>query len=290
MDHAELLATVPLFETLTHEHHLELAEGLEDKRLEQGQAVFQQGDEGGEMYIVVDGGVDILVGSGPSAITVASLFAGQYFGELSLFDGMPRSATAVATKPTRLLALDRDDLTRFVAAHPEGALIILREMSNRMRKTNELMSSQVSKNVIEHFDEHLSLADRVADKVASFGGSWTFIASFVGLLATWLVLNLILPYDRPGFMLLNLILAVIAAGQAPIIMMSQNRQETKAKALAENDYQVNLKNEIGIAALVKSQAESLQRLAQLEKKLDVIARGPRLSREATAPAPGRSGE
>ena len=96
---------------------------------------------------------------------------------------------------------------------------------------------------------------------------------FVGVVAAWLAVNILVPYDRPGFMLLNLILAVIAAGQAPVIMMSQNRQETKSKLLAENDYQVNLKNELGIANLQKSQAELLQRLVLMEKQLDMVARG-----------------
>ena len=222
----------------------------------------------------MDGAIDILVEAGQAAITVASLFPGQYFGELSLFDGMPRSATATATKPTRLLWLGRDDLIRFFDAAPERAMRILREMSNRMRKTNELLSSQVSRDVVVEHDEKLTFGDRIADKVASFGGSWAFIACFVGVITVWLLSNLFLPYDRPGFLLLNLVLAVLAAGQAPVIMMSQNRQETKSKLLAENDYEVNLKNEIGIGSLQRGQAEILQRLALMETQLGQLVRGP----------------
>jgi len=269
---SELLAHISLFESLTRDELDTLAKGLEEKTLAPGATVFKQGEEGGEMYIVLDGAVDIAVGEGQAAITVASLFPGQYFGELSLFDGMSRSATAVATKPTRLLWLGRDDLVRFVGSNPEGAMRILAEMSNRMRKTNDLMTSQVSRNVILEHEERLSLGDRIADKVASFGGSWAFISCFLGVLLLWLLANIFVPYDRPGFMLLNLILAVVAAGQAPVIMMSQNRQETKANLLAENDYRVNLKNEIGIGGLQRGQAELLQRLAMIEKKVDHMAR------------------
>jgi uncharacterized membrane protein len=272
MDRATILAKIPLFESLTREELATLSRGLEEKALESGQTVFKQGDPGGDMYIIEQGAVDITVDAGKTAVTVASLFPGQYFGELSLFDGMARSATATATKPTRLFWLGRDDLVRFIAANPEGAMKILAEMSNRMRRTNELMSSQVSRNVLVEHEEHLSFGDRIADKVASFGGSWAFIACSLGTVALWMLANVLVPYDRPGFMLLNLLLAIVAAGQAPVIMMSQNRQETKSKLLAENDYQVNLKNETGIAGLQKGQAEMLQRLALLEKKLDGMAR------------------
>ncbi len=273
MDRSELLARIPLFESLTREDLVTLAQGLEEKRLDAGQTVFKQGDAGGELYIINDGAVDIAVGAVPYAVCVASLFSGQYFGELSLFDGMPRSATALTTKPTHFFVLDRDDLVRFIRVSPDGAMRILSEMSNRMRKTNELMTNQVSRNVIEEHEEKLSFGDRISDRMASFGGSWAFIFCFVGIVGLWLLVNILVPYDRPGFMLLNLILAVVAAGQAPVIMMSQNRQETKSKLLAENDYQVNLKNELGIANLQKGQAEMLQRMLLLEKQLETVARG-----------------
>jgi len=272
MDRSHLLANISLFESLTREELVALSQGLEEKSLESGQTVFKQGDQGGEMYIVMDGAVDISVGAGRDAITVASLFPGQYFGELSLFDGMPRSATATATKPTHLLWLGRDDLVKFIDADPEGAMRILSEMSNRMRKTNELMSSQVSRNVVLEHEEQLTFGERIADKVAAFGGSWAFIGCFFAVIAVWLLSNIFLPYDRPGFMLLNLVLAVLAAGQAPVIMMSQNRQETKSKLLAENDYQVNLKNELGITNLQRGHAELLQRLALIEKHVERLAR------------------
>ncbi len=136
-----------------------------------------------------------------------------------------------------------------------------------MRKTNDLVSSHVSRNVILEHDERLTFPDKVADKVASFGGSWSFIGIFVLTIAVWMALNIWVPFDMPGFQLLNLVLAVVAAGQAPVIMMSQNRQETKSNLLAENDYKVNLKNEIGIETIQRSLAEVLQRTTVLERRL-----------------------
>jgi uncharacterized membrane protein len=279
MNPAELLATIPLFESLTPAERDALAEGLKEGTLAAGETAFKQGDAGGEMYLVRDGAIDITIGAGTTSVAVASLFTGQYFGELSLFDGLARSATATATKPTRLLCLGRADLVRFIDANPEGAMKILAEMSNRMRRTNDLMSNQVSRNVVVEHDEHLTLGDRVSDKVASFGGSWSFLGLFGLMIAAWIGVNVLVPYDRPGFLILNLVLAVIAAVQAPVIMMSQNRQETKSKLLAENDYRVNLKNEMGIANMQKGLAEVLQRTSMIEKRMGALAR-PGDAREA----------
>jgi uncharacterized membrane protein len=288
---AELLATIPLFETLSEGERDALARGTSDRTLAAGETAFNQGDAGGEMYLVEDGAIDITIGAGSASVVVASLFTGQYFGELSLFDGLTRSATATATKPTKLLCLARQDLVKFIDQNPEGAMKILAEMSNRMRKTNALMTSQVSRNVILEHDEHLSFADKVADKVASFGGSWAFIGLFVLVIAVWMAVNIWLPFDMPGFQLLNLVLAVVAAGQAPVIMMSQNRQETKSKLLAENDYKVNLKNEIGIAGIEKAMAELLQRTSVIEKRVAALGRAAGIDSRASAlpsdsPRPG----
>jgi uncharacterized membrane protein len=280
---AELLATIPLFEALSESERDALARGLAERALDAGETVFQQGDAGGEMYLVEEGGVDITIGAGQASVVVASLFAGEYFGELSLFDGLARSATATATRPTKLLCLARADLVHFIDANPEGAMKILAEMSNRMRKTNALMSSQVSRNVVLEHDEHLTFPDRVADKVASFGGSWAFIGIFVLTIAVWMGVNIWVPFDMPGFQLLNLVLAVVAAGQAPVIMMSQNRQETKSKLLAENDYRVNLKNEIGIASMQKAVAEVLQRTTMIEKRVAALGRAAGVDGRASGP-------
>ncbi|MGZ8811954.1 MAG: DUF1003 domain-containing protein, partial [Thermoanaerobaculia bacterium] len=192
---------------------------------------------------------------------------GQYFGELSLFDGAPRSATATAARPSRLVRLDRDDLVDFVNKNPAAALRIIAEMSERLRQTNELMSRQVSRNVLEEEQERLTIGQRVADRVAAFGGSWPFIFVFGGIMIVWMALNVLAltHYDPYPFILLNLGLSGLAALQAPIIMMSQNRQSAKDKLLAENDYQVNLKAEMEIGAMMRAQAEMMARLALVER-------------------------
>ena len=271
MTRQELLANIQLFESLTAEDLDSLAKRIEIEEHNEGGTVFTQGDMGSALYLIEEGSVEISYGEGRGRVILSTLFPGQYFGELSLFDGAPRSATATAVKPSRLMRLDRDDLVDFVNKNPAAALRIIAEMSERLRQTNELMSRQVSRNVLEEEEGSLTFGQRIADKVAAFGGSWPFIFIASGIMFVWMALNIFLAakFDPYPFILLNLVLSSVAALQAPIIMMSQNRQSTKDKLLAQNDYQVNLKAELEITALLRGQAELLARVGMLER----ISRG-----------------
>ncbi len=232
MTRQELLANIPLFESLTPDELDALARRMEEAQYREGDVIFRQGEEGSSLFLIEDGSVEISYGEGRTRIVLASLFPSQYFGELSLFDGAPRSATA-------------------------------------MRQTNELMSRQVSRNVLEEEEESLTFGQRIADRVASFGGSWPFIFVFGAVMTVWMGVNILrlASFDPYPFILLNLVLSTVAALQAPVIMMSQNRQATKDKLLAQNDYQVNLKAELEISALLRGQAELLARVAFLERTL-----------------------
>ncbi len=269
MSRGDLLANIPLFESLTEDDLASLSKRLEEIEYNEGDVVFAQGDEGSSLFIIDDGGVEISYGEGKAKVCLATLFTSQYFGELSLFDGAPRSATATAVKHSRLIRLDREDLVDFVNKNPAAALRIIAEMSERLRQTNELMSRQVSRNVLEEAEEHLTFGQRIADKVAKFGGSWPFIFLFMAIMAVWMGVNIagLTKFDLYPFILLNLVLSTVAAIQAPIIMMSQNRQASKDKLLSENDYQVNLKAEMEIEALLRGQAELLARVSYVERML-----------------------
>jgi uncharacterized membrane protein len=262
-----LLSNIALFESLTEEDLIALSERVETVSYDPGEIIFRQGDEGSSLFAIEDGAVEISYGEGRARVVLASLFNGQYFGELSLFDGSPRSATATAAKRSRLIRLDREDLVDFVNKNPDAALRIIAEMSERLRQTNELMSRQVSRNVLDEADEQMTLGQRVADKVATFGGSWPFIFLFGAIMFAWMGINIaaLTHFDPYPFILLNLCLSTLAAIQAPIIMMSQNRQAAKDKLLAENDYQVNRKAEMEVEAVLRNQAEVLARLAMIER-------------------------
>ena len=263
----ELLANIPLFESLTEEELRALASRLQEHVAEPGEIIFNQGDEGSRLYLIADGSVEISFGEGPGRVTLARLFAGQYFGELSVFDRAPRSASATATKRSRLMTLDGQDVVAFVDRNPATSLRIIAELSERLRQTNELMSRQVSRNVNEEAEEMLTFGQRVADRVASFGGSWPFIFLFSVLMLFWIGINVVqlTQFDPYPFILLNLALGIVTALQAPVIMMSQNRQATKDKLLVENDYRVNLKAEMEIEAILRVVEEVRARLSHLER-------------------------
>jgi uncharacterized membrane protein len=263
----ELLANVPLFESLTDDDVDALAARLDTIDYAPDDVIFKQGEEGSSLFVIEDGAVEISYGEGPAKIILATLFTGQYFGELSLFDGAPRSATATALKPSRVIRLDREELVDFVNSSPAAALRIIGEMSDRLRQTNELMSRQVSRNVLEEAEERLTFGQRIADRVAAFGGSWPFILIFIAIMVVWIGTNVmaLARFDPYPFILLNLVLSTVAAIQAPIIMMSQNRQASKDKLLAENDYQVNRKAELEIASMLRNQTEMMARIALIER-------------------------
>lgn len=269
MDRAALVKSLPLFDDLTDDEVAALVSRGEDRTVAAGTVIFSAGDSGDSLFVIVDGAVDIQTGEGRNKTTLTSLFTAQIFGELSLFDGSPRSATATATKDTTLWALSHADFTTFLKSKPEAAIKIMSELAQRIRATNDLFASQVSRDVLEEAEEKLTLGQRIADAVAAFGGSWTFIIVFVGVMIAWMVGNLLMgekdAFDYFPFILLNLALSTTAALQAPVIMMSQNRQASKDKMLAQNDYLVNLKAELGIQQLLKNQAEMLQRLALVER-------------------------
>jgi uncharacterized membrane protein len=292
MDRLTLLSQLGFFEDLSDDACAALAARFEERKVDAGVDVFVAGDAGDSLFVVGDGAVDIHVGDGKNKTTLASLFSGQIFGEMSLFDGSPRSATATTTKTSTLLVLDQEDFRAFITSHPDAALAIMGELAQRIRATNELFASQVSRDVLEEAEEHLPLGQRVADAVASFGGSWTFIFVFVAAMSVWMGANLLLgdkaAFDPYPFILLNLMLSTTAALQAPVIMMSQNRQASKDKLLAQNDYLVNLKAELGIQNVLKNQAEVLQRLALLERSVGTQAKAPRTEASTqTAAEPGR---
>ena len=285
MSREDLLGNIALFESLTDNDLAVLSKRLTAIDYKPGDIVFNQGEDGESLFIVESGAVEISYGEGKAKVCLATLFPGQYFGELSLFDGAPRSATATAIKDSRLIRLDRADMVDFVDKNPAAALRIIAEMSERMRQTNELMSRQVSRNVLEEEEGQMTLGQRVADRVATFGGSWPFIFLFGSVMLTWMLINIVrlADFDPYPFILLNLCLSTLAAIQAPIIMMSQNRQSTKDKLLAENDYQVNRKAEMEIEVVMRNQAEVLARLAMIERLLGKRGAGEGANHQVSAP-------
>lgn len=259
----EALRSVPLFGSLDDDAATELRNLLTEKVVPQNTRLFNQGDKGDSMYLIESGRVRISIRDDEKQeLTLAELAQGDFFGEMAIIDGRQRSADARVLEDSRLAILSRDDFLRFVRTKPDVALEMLAALTDRLRRTDELLRSRVTKNANEEERARATLADRAADLIAEFGGSWKFIGVSLGMIVVWIILNsfvLVGGFDPKPYQMLNLGLAIIAGLQAPIIMMSQNRQGEKDRLRADLDYQVNLKNELSLA-------EVLRRLDVLESE------------------------
>jgi uncharacterized membrane protein len=250
------------------------------------------------MYIVLSGAVEIYLpppDKDTPRVILKDVRMGEYFGEFSLFDDKPRSASVEAVVETVLLKLTREDFTAQLARSKAAALTILSEMSQRLRETNALLSQRAATNVVKEIEENFTWGQRLADKVAELNGSWAFIIVILGMTVGWALANLVqgkgpqgewLGFDPYPFQFFNLFLAILVALQGPLIVMSQNRQSLKDRAQAETDFRVNLKNEIGIERLI---AELGAFRAETNKRLEIVERGVRHDRvraEVPAKLPG----
>jgi uncharacterized membrane protein len=274
MQYAELLAQIPLFEGLTDADREALASRLTARTFASGERVFSQGDAGSSMYVVLSGAVQIfLPGEGDARVVLKDIRTGEYFGELSLFDDKPRSASVAAIVDTTLLELTREDFAEHLTRSRTAAMAILSEMAERLRETNALVGQRAARDVMREFEEKLTWGERLADKVAELNGSWAFILFLMGLTAVWAAGNAFLakPFDEYPYQFYNLALAILVALQGPLIVMSQNRQVLKDRAQADTDYRVNLKNEVGIERIYAEvgafRAETTKRLEALERAL-----------------------
>ena len=278
-----MLGEVPLFALLDQRERKALAKLLNTRHFDKGDTIFSYGDAGDALYLVRQGRVEVFVeNTEGEKILLAENEAGDLFGEISLLDGGARTASAVCVEETEVLTLDREHLLKFITQHPHAALDLLAVMGRRLRNTDELLRTHVSRNLNEEEEELLTFGERIADRVATFGGSWTFIIAFAVILVTWMGGNAILlaahPFDPYPFILLNLVLSALAALQAPVIMMSQNRQATKDRLKADLDYQVNLKAELEVAQLhgkidrIYEQMQSAFSRLEKDKKLNGVVK------------------
>ena len=258
----ETLLKISIFQSLSESDLDLLSELWTVRSLKKSEVLFRKGDAASSMFVIDEGEIEILVPdhSGHKEIRVSLLKEGDFFGELSLIVGSPRTATAAVARDCRLLEMDRGEFVKFLSERPAVAILMISEIGRRLRATNELVTSLASKNVNVEMDERLSFGDRLADKTENFVGSWTFMIWFMAFLGLWVVFNavqwLFSPFDAYPYVFLNLVLAVVSSLQAPLIMMSQNRAQTKDRLRAELDYQVNLKSEL--------------MLQQLHEKIDEI--------------------
>ena len=259
----DALRHVPLFESLDDEAARKLCQLLEDIDCKSKTVLFRAGEEGNAMYLIEQGKVRISVqATDGHEMTLAELGRGDFFGEMALLDDQRRSADAMVAEDSRLAVLSREHFLSFLRSSPDIALEMLTALANRLRRTDQLLRHSATRNVNVEEAAQRTLADRAADIIAEFGGSWKFIIAAVLFFNLWVLINTWLlansGFDPYPYLLLSTAINMLAVLQAPIILMSQNRQSHKDRLRSEIDYQVNLKNELALN-------EILDRLKTLER-------------------------
>lgn len=259
----DAIRSVPLFASLDDRAASELRDLLRTREADTDTVLFRAGDDGDALYLIESGRVRISVSDQDKReIVLAELARGDFFGEMAIIDGKQRSADATVIEAARFAVLSRESFLRFIRDNPGMALEMLSATFSRLRHTDKMLQQRVSRNVNEEQDKRMTVSDRAADAIAEFGGSWKFILTAIGIIFAWIIFNsivLIKGFDPAPYQMLNLVMGIIAGLQAPIIMMSQNRQGSKDRIRADLDYQVNLKNELALT-------EVLRRLDVLESE------------------------
>ena len=273
---AQELATVKLFELLDDEELNELASSIDSIWIEAGHVLFNAGDYGESLYIVNSGKVELYIkDTAGQKIILKVANEDDIFGEISMLDNRPRSATATALTDAELFVLDRDDLLLLFQKKPDAGLNMLAAMSSMLRDANNLLRTRVSRNVNEELEEKLSTLQRIADWIAWFSGSMAFLILGGLWFAVWIVINTlptgVSQFDPFPFGLLTMIVSLEAIFLSCFVLISQNRQAEKDHIRSDIEYEVNIKAELEIAHLHEKTdqiyEQMVARLAGIEKAL-----------------------
>ncbi len=249
----EELRHVPLFALLDDEEIAILAKQVEMKKFAPRQRIYKMGEPGGRAYILMDGRVRVtMVDEDQQEVVVDEPGHGEFFGFAAMLEQTPHQTTAIALEDTSCVEVDRDDIAILLQKKPMAGMDMLAVLGRQFHASQQLVRVRASRNPNEIIEKQATFGERIADRVASFGGSWTFIITFLIVLVIYSGFNVLLghkAWDPYPFILLNLFLSMLAALQAPVIMMSQNRQDTKDRLRGELDYEVNRRAESEIQGL-----------------------------------------
>jgi CRP/FNR family transcriptional regulator, cyclic AMP receptor protein len=263
----QILKAVPLFALLDDEELAVLAGQVEVRKFTARQRIYKMGDDGNRAYVVLSGSVRVTtIDEDQQEVLVDEPGSGDFFGFASMIDQTPHQTAAVAIEDTECVEVDRSDISILLQRKPMAGMDLLTVLGRQFHAAQKLVRVRSNRNPNEVIEEEATFGDRIADEVARFGGSWRFIISFLLVLVVYTAFNVVLgrkAWDPYPFILLNLFLSMLAAIQAPVIMMSQNRQDTKDRVRGELDFDVNRRSESEIKGLAR-------KLNQLEDKIDDI--------------------
>lgn len=261
----EVLKDVPLFALLDEDEMGVLASQVDLKTYAPRERIYRIGDPAPQAYVLISGKVRVsTVDEDQQEVVVDEPGRHEFFGFASMLEQTPHQTSAHALDETACIEISRDDLATLVERKPHAGMDLLTTLGRQLHSAQDLVRSRASRNPNEVIEEGTTTGQRIADLVAQFGGSWTFIILFAAVLSVYVAINVSLKntaWDPYPFILLNLFLSMLAAVQAPVIMMSQNRQDARDRMRGELDFEVNRRAESEIQALA-------QRLRLLDGKVD----------------------
>jgi len=249
------LKNVPLFALLDDDELALLSQQVELKKFAPRQRIYKVGDTDGHAYVMICGKVRVTtVDADHQEVIVDEPANGEFFGFASMLEQTPHQTNAVALEGTECLEVDRHDIMVLLQKKPHAGMDMLTVLGRQFHSAQQLVRVRANRNPNELIEEEATFGERIADAVAGFGGSWTFIITFLSALVAYSCLSLLRgakSWDPYPFILLNLFLSMLAAIQAPVIMMSQNRQDTKDRLRSELDFDVNRRAESEIQGLAR---------------------------------------
>jgi uncharacterized membrane protein len=274
----EVLKHVPLFALLDEEKTAVLAGQVRLKTFAPRQRIYKIGDSGGQAYVVVSGRVRVAtVDQDQQEVVVDEPSHGEFFGFASMLEQSPHQTEAVAIDEAVCLEVDQKDIAVLLQRKPLAGMDMLRVLGRQFHAPQQLVRLRANRHPNEVIEKDATFGERIADLVAGFGGSWTFIISFGFALTIYMAIDAAMgkkAWDPYPYILLNLFLSMLASVQAPIIMMSQNRQDTKDRLRGELDYDVNRRAEVEIQGLARKLNLLGEKIGDVEEMLrEKLARG-----------------
>lgn len=264
---SSVLKAAPLFALLDEEELAVLASQVEFRHFAARQRIYKIGDPSERAFIMLSGSVRVTTIDDDNQIVLLDMPAqGDIFGFASMLAQSPHQTDATADTDTECIEVDRKDITVLLHKKPDAGLDLMSVLGKQFHAAERLVRIRAARNPNDLIEEAETLGERVADVVASFGGSWAFIILFAMVLAAYTAINVELgngAWDPYPFILLNLFLSMLAAIQAPVIMMSQNRQDKKDRLRSELDFDVNRRAHSEIQGLA-------HRLNLLHDKIDDV--------------------
>jgi len=274
------LRHVPLFELLDDDEAQILAARVEVRRFAARQRIYKAGESADHGYVVISGTARLTAtDEDQQEVLIDEPTHGDFFGFASMLQHTEHHTTAMAVEETVCLEVGRDDIAELLMRKPMAGMDMLTVQARQFHAAQKLVRTRAMRNPNEVIEEQSTFGQRIADSVARFGGSWSFIILFAIVLIVYSAVNVALQnraWDPYPFILLNLFLSMLAAIQAPVIMMSQNRQDAKDRVRSELDYQVNRRAEAEIQSLS-------QRMSLLMDKMEDVARQTETIGSSAAP-------